>query len=152
MQYDSFLSTPSIVVPPHIVTSDDTLKLLRGIIPEDHPKIKKFEQIVQNTQVEKRHLARPLNETVNVTGLAARQQVYERVAPSLAFEAAELSMAEANARPEDISAVIAVSATAPANMMPGLDQMLISQLKLAPSTLGYPVAQWGCRGGGASLK
>merc|ERR1719291_358639 len=87
------MCTPIISVPEHVVTQDDTLRLLEGLVPPGHPKTEKFKAIVQHARVAERHLVRPLSDTLKHTGLAERQAAFEAEAPKLALDVAARAMA-----------------------------------------------------------
>ena len=120
-------------------------------MPDGHPKVEKFKQIVYHTRVAERHLVRSLEDTLNKTGLAERQAAFEEEAPKLAVSVAERAMDSVGAKPSDIGFVLAVCATAPSSMMPGIDQVVVNNLKLPRNVVALSVSQWGCRGGGAAL-
>lgn len=121
------------------------------LVPAGHPKQDKFRSIVYHTRVAERHLVRPLKDTLSKTGLAERMAAFEEEAPKMALEVARRALDNVGASPDEIGMVLAVCATAPANMMPGLDQVVVDKLKLPRNTVALSVAQWGCRGGGAAL-
>ncbi len=70
------LCKPAVAVPEHIITQAETLELARKL-HADHPQNKLVLRLIENTGVNKRHLIRPIEETLNHTGFGHRNKVFE---------------------------------------------------------------------------
>ena len=70
------LCKPAVAVPEHVITQAETLDLARKL-HADHPQSKLVLRLIENTGVNKRHLIRPIEETLVHTGFGHRNLVFE---------------------------------------------------------------------------
>jgi predicted naringenin-chalcone synthase len=119
----------------------------------------------QGTGIEKRHmvLPRPLvDDVIGDTKLSGsiflptgepddhgpttgqRMQVYEQEAPPLAVEAAQIALAEAGLTARELTHLVTVSCTG--FFAPGVDSILIRELRLRPTIARTHVGFMGCHG------
>lgn len=144
----AILCKPAVAVPENIITLEDTLRLCEEI-HADHPQLNLGLRLLRNTGVKKRHLLRPIEETLRHPGFEARNKVYEAESkmrvPPVVLEA--LRNAKLGVR--DIDVIIYVSSTG--FMMPAMTSFLINAMGFRYDTKQLPIAQMGCAGGGAAI-
>jgi type III polyketide synthase len=139
---------PALVAPPYTISQDETVAFIERSFP-DYSELPRAIKMIRNTQVQERHLLRPIEETEIHTGHTHRSELYTQAARRMAKEVALQAIDNALLRPKDISMVIAVSCTG--FLMPSLTAMLINDLGLNTSTRQLPVAQMGCCAGAAAV-
>ncbi|WP_424210764.1 type III polyketide synthase [Streptomyces sp. BI20] len=144
----AILCRPAVAVPEHIITLDETLALARTV-HADHPQLELALRLIKNTGVEKRHLLRPIEETLLHPGLADRNATYEREAKARVPAVIEEALEAAALRPRDIDVIIYVSCTG--FMMPSLTAWLINTMGFRTDCRQIPIAQLGCAAGGAAV-
>jgi 1,3,6,8-tetrahydroxynaphthalene synthase len=142
------LCKPSVNVPEHIITMDETLELAAQTHRE-HPQLSLVLRLIRNTGVTKRHLVQPIEKTLRHPGLEERNRLHDAEAkkrtPQVILNA--LSNAELSVR--DIDAIIYVSCTS--FTMPSPTAWLINELGFRSDTRQIPIAQLGCAAGGAAI-
>ncbi|MFE9257828.1 type III polyketide synthase [Streptomyces sp. NPDC006879] len=142
------LCRPTIAVPEHTITLQDTLDLAREV-HQDHPQLELALRLIRNTGVEKRHLLRPIEETLKHPGFAERNAVYEVEAKARVPAVVRQALEDAELRPKDIDVIIYVSCTG--FMMPSLTAWLINSMGFRTDCRQIPIAQLGCAAGGAAI-
>ena len=71
------LCKPAVAVPEHVITQAETLALAARL-HADHPKVRLVLRMIENTGVAKRHLIRPIEETLVHTGFGHRERRADR--------------------------------------------------------------------------
>jgi len=142
------LCTPAVAVPEHVITQAETLDLA-GRLHADHPKVKLVLRLIENTGVAKRHLIRPIDETLRHTGFGHRNQVFEEQAKRRIPAVVQGALDNAGLAADDIGAIVLVSCTG--FMMPSLTAWMINELGFRSDTAQLPIAQLGCAGGTAAI-
>jgi len=142
------LCKPSVVVPEHIITREETLELARRM-HAGHPQLELVLRLISNTGVQKRHLIRPIEQTLTHPGWAERTRLYEEHAKARLPGAIEQALANAEANAADIDAILYVSCTG--FTMPALTAWMINPLGFRSDTSQIPMAQLGCAAGGSAI-
>ncbi len=142
------LCKPAVAVPEHVITQAETLELARKL-HADHPQGKLVVRLIENTGVNKRHLIRPIEETLVHTGFGHRNQVFEAEAKKRVPAVVDDALANAGLAAQDIGAIVLVSCTG--FMMPSLTAWMINELGFRPDTVQLPIAQLGCAAGTAAM-
>ncbi|MDI3417228.1 type III polyketide synthase [Streptomyces luteolus] len=142
------LCRPAVSVPEHVITMEQTLDLARSVHPE-HPQLDLALRLIENTGVEKRHLVRPIEETLTHPGFEQRNAVYEAEAKARVPRVVRQALADAELRPTDIDLIVYVSCTG--FMMPSLTAWMINTMGFRTDTRQLPIAQLGCAAGGAAV-
>ncbi|WP_079171395.1 MULTISPECIES: type III polyketide synthase [unclassified Streptomyces] len=142
------LCRPAVSVPEHVITMEETLDLARTI-HADHPQLPLALRLMENTGVRKRHLLRPIEETLKHPGFEERNAVYEAEAKARVPAVIRRALDDAELRPADIDVIIYVSCTG--FMMPSLTAWLINSMGFRSDTRQVPIAQLGCAAGGAAV-
>ncbi len=142
------LCRPAVAVPEHVITQADTLALAARLHP-DHPQLPLVLRLIKNTGVIKRHIVRPVDETLQHTGFTHRNRVFESEAKKRLPPVISDALAHAGLRAEDIDIIVLVSCTG--FMMPSLTSWMINELGFRTDTVQLPVAQLGCAAGTAAI-
>lgn len=142
------LCRPSVSVPEHVVTMEETLRFAERI-HAGKPQLPLALRLIQRTGVRKRHLVQPLELTLEHPGLAERNRIYEVESKKRCPEVIERALADAGVTPPDIDAIIYVSCTG--FLMPSLTAWLINTMGFRLDTRQIPIAQLGCAAGGAAI-
>ena len=142
------LCKPSVRVPEHIITQEETLEFAR----KAHAGKRQLPlalRLIQNTGVRKRHIVQPIEKTLLHPGLAERNRVYETESKRRTPEVVEEALRHADLTAKDIDAIIYVSCTG--FLMPSLTAWLINTMGFRYDTVQIPIAQLGCAAGGAAI-
>ncbi len=142
------LCRPVVQVPEHVITQEETLEIARRL-HSDNPRLPLVLRLVKNTGVRKRHIIRPIEETLQHPGFEVRNRIYEEHAKARVPEVIRKALKNAELNESDIDAIIYVSCTG--FMMPSLTAWLINTLGFRLDTRQIPIAQLGCAAGGAAI-
>jgi 1,3,6,8-tetrahydroxynaphthalene synthase len=142
------LCKPAVAVPEHVITQDETLDIARRL-HADHPKLRLVLRLIENTGVHKRHLIRPIEDTLRHTGFGHRNRVFEEEAKKRIPAVVHDALGNAGLTAGDINAIVLVSCTG--FMMPSLTAWMINELGFRTSTAQLPIAQLGCAAGTAAI-
>ncbi|MGW7051628.1 type III polyketide synthase [Streptomyces sp. NPDC054887] len=142
------LCRPSVAVPDHVITMEQTLELARET-HADHPQRGLVLRLIENTGVRTRHIVQPIEDTLRHPGFEIRNKVYEAEAKARVPGVVRRALAHAEVEPGDIDLIVYVSCTG--FMMPSLTAWLINAMGFRPETRQLPIAQLGCAAGGAAI-
>ncbi|MFG2648917.1 type III polyketide synthase [Streptomyces sp. NPDC048436] len=142
------LCRPAVAVPEHVITSEQTLDLVRTV-HADHPQLALALRLIENTGVAKRHLVQPLEDTLRHPGFEVRNKLYETEAKARVPQVVRQALETAELSPCDIDLIVYVSCTG--FMMPSLTAWLINTMGFRPETRQVPIAQLGCAAGGSAI-
>lgn len=142
------LCKPAVAVPEHVITQAETLALAERL-HADHPRLRLVLRLIENTGVAKRHLIRPIEETLSHTGFGHRNQVFEEEAKKRIPAVVHDALSNAGLTAHDIGAIVLVSCTG--FMMPSLTAWMINELGFRADTAQLPIAQLGCAAGTAAI-
>jgi len=144
----AILCKPSVSVPEHIITMEETLAFAEKV-HAGKPQLPLALRLIRNTGVRKRHIVQPIEETLRHPGLEERNRVYELESKKRCPAVIEDALANAGVTAADIDAIIYVSCTG--FLMPSLTAWLINTMGFRPGTRQIPIAQLGCAAGGAAI-
>ncbi|MER7929812.1 type III polyketide synthase [Streptomyces sp. NPDC096057] len=142
------LCTPAIGLPEHVLSQADTLDLAARL-HAGHPELRLALRLIENTGVRKRHLVRPLDETLRDTGFTERNRVFEAEAKKRVPPVVAEALTNAGLSAQDIDAIVLVSCTG--FMMPSLTAWMINELGFRHDAVQLPIAQLGCAAGAAAI-
>ncbi|QKW47911.1 type III polyketide synthase [Streptomyces microflavus] len=142
------LCRPSIAVPEHVVTAEETLQLA-GTLHADHPQLGLVQRLIANTGVRTRHLLQPLEATLQHPGFEERNLLYAKEAKARLPHVINGALTNADLDVRDIDMIVYVSCTG--FMMPSMTAWLINSMGFRPETRQLPIAQLGCAAGGAAI-
>lgn len=142
------LCRPAVAVPEHIITLGDTLRLAREL-HANHDQLPLALRLIQNTQVAKRHLVQPIEDTLRHPGFEERNAVYVREAKARVPDVVSRALGHADLTADRIDAIVFVSCTG--FTMPSLIPWMINELGFRSDTRQLPIAQMGCAAGGAAI-
>jgi predicted naringenin-chalcone synthase len=106
-------------------------------------------RVIENSRVDKRHLAFPMEHVIEPRPLSQVNREYQQKAIELGREAARGALDSAGLGPEEIDLLITVSCTG--IMIPSIDAFLINELGMRRDTRRLPVTELGCAAGAAAL-
>jgi 1,3,6,8-tetrahydroxynaphthalene synthase len=136
------------MVPEHVITQEETLEIARRL-HAGNPRLPLALRLIGNTGVRKRHVIRPIEETLKHPGFEIRNRIYEEHAKARVPEAIERALDNAGLNELDIDVIIYVSCTG--FMMPSMTAWLINAMGFRSDTRQLPIAQLGCAAGGAAI-
>ncbi|WP_051853127.1 beta-ketoacyl-[acyl-carrier-protein] synthase family protein [Streptomyces aureocirculatus] len=148
----AFVTRPTLVFPPHQIDTTDVVKDINARMPappEERLPPAVVQRFATNLQIDTRFFVTPL-EAVSETGTVAERNdlalplMYER-----AVEAARTAIRAANLTEGDIDCIITSHSTTPAT--PGLDVLLVNELRLREDVMRMPATQLGCVAGAHTL-
>ncbi|MFE6337266.1 type III polyketide synthase [Streptomyces sp. NPDC057806] len=142
------LCRPSVSVPEHVITMEETLELARSR-HADHPQLPLALRLIENTGVKTRHIVQPIEETLKHPGFEERNKIYVSEAKARVPSVVQRALDDAELLTTDIDVIIYVSCTG--FMMPSLTAWLINDMSFDPTTRQIPIAQLGCAAGGAAI-
>nr|WP_228040278.1 type III polyketide synthase [Streptomyces chromofuscus] len=142
------LCRPSVSVPEHVITMEETLELARSR-HADHPQLPLALRLIENTGVRTRHIVQPIEETLKHPGFETRNKIYEAEAKARVPAVVQRALDDAELLTSDIDVIIYVSCTG--FMMPSLTAWLINEMDFSSNTRQIPIAQLGCAAGGAAI-
>jgi 1,3,6,8-tetrahydroxynaphthalene synthase len=135
------LCSPSVSVPEHVITMEETLELARSR-HADHPQLPLALRLIENTGVRTRHIVQPIEETLKHPGFEERNKLYQAEAKARVPAVIQRALDDAELLTTDIDVIIYVSCTG--FMMPSLTLWLINEMGFDPTTRQIPIAQLGC--------
>lgn len=142
------LCKPSVSVPEHIITMEDTLKFAE----EAHAGKSQLPlalRLIRNTGVLKRHIVQPIEKTLRHPGFEERNRIFEFESKKRCPGVIERALANASLTAQDIDAIIFVSCTG--FLMPSQTAWLINNMGFRSDTRQIPIAQLGCAAGSAAI-
>ncbi|MEU7955666.1 type III polyketide synthase [Micromonospora humida] len=142
------LCKPSVGVPEHVVTMEETLEFARTV-HAGNPQLPLALRLIGNTGVRKRHIVQPIEQALRHPGFEERNRIYEIESKKRCPGVIEQALAHAGVTARDIDAIIYVSCTG--FMMPSLTAWLINTMGFRPDTRQLPIAQLGCAAGGTAI-
>lgn len=142
------LCKPSVMVPEHIITMEETLEFARKV-HAGKQQLPLALRLIRNTGVRKRHIVQPIEKTLTHPGFEERNRIYELESKKRCPEVIVQALANACVTAGDIDAIIYVSCTG--FLMPPLTAWLINTMGFRSNTRQIPIAQLGCAAGGAAI-
>ena len=134
------LCKPAVAVPEHVITQSETLALASRL-HADHPQLPLVLQLIENVGVAKRHLIRPIDDTLRHTGFTHRNQVFETEAKKRLVPVMHDALGLAGVGVEDIRMIVLVSCTG--FMMPSLTAWLINEMGFGLTLPSSRLRNWG---------
>ena len=142
------LCRPAVMVPEYIITQEETLEIARRL-HAGNPRLPLVLRLIKNTGVRKRHIIRPIGETLEHPGFEIRNRIYEEHAKARVPEVIRRALDNAGLDESDMDVIIYVSCTG--FMMPSMTAWLINAMGFRSDTRQIPISQLGCAAGGAAI-
>ena len=142
------LCKPSVSVPEYVITMEETLEFAERV-HAGKSQLPLALRLIQHTGVRKRHIVRPIEETLRHPGFEERNRIYELESKKRCPGVIERALANAGIATDDVDAIIYVSCTG--FLMPSLTAWLINNMGFRSDTRQIPIAQLGCAAGGAAI-
>ncbi|WP_406134737.1 3-oxoacyl-[acyl-carrier-protein] synthase III C-terminal domain-containing protein [Streptomyces sp. NBC_01089] len=142
----AYVSRPAIVLPQHEVSTREIIDDIARNHPDD-PRLKVYERVIGNLQVDKRYFVSPLDSPA----ISGDADITERVGSGFGHsvrmgeQAARQAMARAGVQPSEIGAIVTSHATTWG--IPGHDVLLSNALGLPMRTRRIAMTTVACAGG-----
>jgi alkylresorcinol/alkylpyrone synthase len=143
------LLATATAVPPHVITREDVRYYLGRVFDIPERRIEAMLSIVENAQVDKRHVLYPIDYTIEPRSLEKTNREYIEHSIALGQRVAEASLAKAGMQPSDIDLLLTVSCTG--FMIPSLDAHLIHRMGFRPNVRRMAFTELGCAAGAMAL-
>jgi len=147
-----YLLSPATALPPRIVTQEEALDYALQTLHDAEPR--RVRALYRRSGVRTRSIVVPSTHAQATTGILAlgesapstgeRMNVYEREIVPLATAAARRALVESGVDARSVTHVIVVSCTG--FMSPGLDTLLVRELRCAPTVARVIIGFMGCHG------
>src|SRR5262245_9933155 len=135
--------------PPHVVTQAEAREFSRRLFARAYPDVERLLEIFDNAQIEKRHVAAPVEWFEEERSFPERNARYVEEAVRLTEAVAREAIAGAGLAPGDIDHLLLVSTTGIA--APSLDARLMNRIPFSPHMRRTPIWGLGCAGGAAGV-
>lgn len=155
MNNDVKLDKPNINLPrilsvsvselPFKARQSELKDFSREMFSSDFPEIEKFLEAFDNAEIDYRNLSVPLDYFKLNKSFKERNELYAELAVKYSSETAADCMKKASVGKESITDLIFVSSTGIST--PGIDALVINQMRLNPYINRIPVWGLGCSGG-----
>lgn len=143
------LLKPYVSVPQHVLTQQQVKDNIGAVFGLDSRWLGVMMGVIENSRVEKRHLAFPMEYVIEPRPLSQVNREYQEKAIELGRAASRGALESAGVAAEEIDLLITVSCTG--IMIPSIDAFLINDLGMRRDTRRLPVTELGCAAGAAAL-
>ncbi|ODS22991.1 hypothetical protein AB835_11140 [Candidatus Endobugula sertula] len=144
----SFIHKPSLYKPEHVVSESEMLAEIKKKYCND-PSLQKILKMVKNCGILKRHIIRPLNDSLAHKKFTDKSTLYQQQLVTIAEVVVSKALETAHLQPVDIDLIIDVSCSG--FMMPSMSSYLINRMGFRHDVKKMPVAQLGCSAGASAL-
>jgi alkylresorcinol/alkylpyrone synthase len=135
-------------LPPNRVTQEEITKTLRALWAERGPGVHRLEDLHRGCQVDSRHLALPIAETLALDTFAEHNDAWQIAATALGAQAVADALARAELGPGDVDQMFLVTTTGIAT--PSIDARIADRLDLRADLVRTPIFGLGCVAGVAA--
>lgn len=136
---------PSLVLPANELTREQLVTTTTRVLGEGHRHLGRIRKIIENSGIETRYFAQPIEETITPHGFGRRNDVFLQLSKSLGERAAAEALKNAGVVAADIDLIITTSCTG--FMIPSLCAHLIPAMGFKRTTKRLPVTERGCAAG-----
>jgi len=136
-------------LPRHVYKQDAILSRLEAIWGDRPSVLSRLGPLLENTKVEQRHLAMPLEAYDAEQSFGQRNDVWIEVAQDLGEEALGAALAQLDLAPTDLDAVFSVSITGVTS--PSLEARLANRMGFRSDVKRIPIFGLGCVAGAAGI-
>lgn len=136
-------------LPEHVFSAAEAEVRLSGVFEAQGEDPELVRQVVRNSGIDRRYLARPPDFYLEQTSLTVRNGVYHEVAVELGVAACHEALAKAEVEASEIDLIVDTSCTG--IMIPALDVYVANALGLRRDVRRMPLTETGCAAGATSL-
>lgn len=140
---------PSLVVPAHEFNREKLLEIANLVLGDGHRHLGRVRRIIDNSGIERRFLAQPIEDTILEKGFGFRNDIFIALSMELGERAAAEAMKNAGVEANDVDLIITTSCTG--FMIPSLCAHLIPKMGFKRTTKRLPVTERGCAAGAFAL-
>lgn len=133
-------------VPPFTLDREQLKQLCRLVYPE---KAQSALRLIDNTRIDKRHLARSAATLMAPRSLTDKSIDFEQICFELSQTVARRALERSQRRADEIDLIVTTSCTGV--MIPSVDAYLVEALHLRRDVVRLPITELGCAGGAAAL-
>jgi alkylresorcinol/alkylpyrone synthase len=137
------ITNVAVAHPPHTIDVGEAARRI-GLHTGEHRRVS---AIAHGTCIDQRAIALPPEQIEQLAGAGARNDVYRRLAPAVALEAARGALGEAD--PRDVACLVTSSCTG--YSVPSWSVRLSHECGLRPEAMRLPITEAGCAGGVVAL-
>jgi alkylresorcinol/alkylpyrone synthase len=135
--------------PVHYYSQSEITSVLKKYWKDGHSNIGRLERIHENTQVEGRHLALPLEVYDDLSTFSQSNQAWIKHALNLGEETLKKLMDKAGIAPTELSLLAFTTITGIA--VPSIDARLMNRIPFSSHMKRMPIFGLGCLGGAAGI-
>jgi alkylresorcinol/alkylpyrone synthase len=136
-------------VPPHLLTKEMVKDRIKDVFSLDGMRLAAIRNVIDNSQIDQRHSAFPVDYIVEPRSLAQINAEYREKAVELGLAVTSGALAQAEMSPTDVDLLITVSCTGV--MIPSLDAYIATKLGFRSDVRRLPITELGCAAGAAGL-
>jgi alkylresorcinol/alkylpyrone synthase len=143
------IAATATALPEYIITREDVKYYMGRVFDIPERRLEAMMSIVDNAQEHQRRAIFPIDYTIEPRALEKTNQEYIEHSIKLGREAAEICLANAGFRANEIDLLITVSCTG--FMIPSLDAHLINLMGFRANVTRIPFTELGCAAGAMAL-
>ena len=143
------ITATATAVPRHVLARREVKEYFRHAFDLDERRLAPMMAIIDNTEIEKRHVVLPIERLMERRTVAQTTTEYKEHAVTLAQDVAEQCLVNAGMTACDIDMIITVSCTG--FMIPSVDAHLIELLGFRSDVRRMPLTELGCAAGAMAL-
>jgi alkylresorcinol/alkylpyrone synthase len=143
------IRTISTALPEHIHSREDIQRVGAKWLENSPHDRELFHRFVENSRIEQRHFAIPLETILALKGTKERAEHFQREGRSLLRTVINNLLESHEIAPQEIEHLIFTSCSSPT--IPAIDASVVSDVGMKPSVKRIPVYQHGCAGGVVGL-
>lgn len=136
-------------LPVHYYEQSQLTKYLEQVFAHDAPAARRIKQLHENTQVQGRHLALPLEQYAELTDFSKTNAAWLRCSLDLGERAVRTALDRAGLSPQDVDAFYFSTVTGLAS--PSLEARLMNRMHMRPDVRRVPMFGVGCAAGAAAV-
>ena len=135
--------------PPHYCSQDELSSALRIAWQDQGLDVAIFDRLQRNVQVQRRYLARPLEEYHHFNSFTQTNQIWQEEALHLGEQVVRQVLDQAQLAADQVQLLMSTTVTGIA--VPSLEARLMNRLPFAPTTRRIPLFGLGCLAGTAGI-
>jgi alkylresorcinol/alkylpyrone synthase len=143
------LMPTAVALPEHAYSQAEIGEVISAVLADHPEKAAKAKSILANSQVERRHVVRPLEWYLEHVSVTERSAVYQEEMVALCERAARAALEGAGVEPASVGLIVTTSCTG--IMIPAVESHLMNRIPFSPNARRMPLTELGCAGGAAAL-
>jgi alkylresorcinol/alkylpyrone synthase len=136
-------------LPPHRVEQEEITRTLERLWSERGPAVRRLRDLHRGCQVHSRHIALPIEQTLELGSFAAHNDRWQLAATELGAQAVTDALARAGLQAADIDQFLFITTTGIST--PSIDALIADRLERRADVERTPIFGLGCAGGVAGV-